>query len=95
MESAVYFPCTAFMMAKGISGMFIGLNDEAKEGTWTWTDGRELSFTSWYPNQPDNWNNQQDCTRLDRKGGSNPLKGLWDDNKCFVNKPFACQMRPV
>ena len=82
------------MKAKGISIMFIGLSDDANEGTWTWTDGRDLSFTSWYRNQPDNWSNIQDCARLDLQSGSNPLEGYWDDNSCYGHKAFACQKRP-
>ena len=83
------------MKAKGILMMYIGLSDDANEGTWTWTDGRELSFTSWHIGQPDNYRNQQDCVTIDRQRGGDPLNRSWDDSSCYHSRAFTCQMRPV
>lgn len=84
------------MKARGIIVLFIGLSDEANEGTWTWTDGREFKFTYWHPKQPDNWGNEQDCTQLIRlQDRISPLEGFWDDITCYERKAFVCQRRPA
>jgi len=36
---------------------WIGLNDEAQEGTFVWVSGEPVVFTNWCINQPDNSNN--------------------------------------
>lgn len=33
---------------------WIGLTDEAKEGTWRWISGEPVSFTKWQPGEPNN-----------------------------------------
>ena len=36
-------------------GKVFGLaSDKAQEGSWKWTDGSDLSFTNWQPNEPNN-----------------------------------------
>ena len=35
-----------------IQGPWIGLSDEANEGTWVWSSGEPLLFSSWYPGEP-------------------------------------------
>ena len=44
----------------GNKHLWIGLNDEAKEGTWVWSSGENASFRNWCDREPnggrnDNW----------------------------------------
>ena len=36
--------------------VWIGFSDEKKEGTWTWVNGDNVTFTYWQGNQPSNAN---------------------------------------
>ena len=40
---------------------WIGLNDRDTEGTFTWSDGTPLDFTSWWGGQPNNHGSGQDA----------------------------------
>lgn len=35
--------------------VLIGLTDEAEEGIWVWPNGDPVSYTNWFPGQPDNY----------------------------------------
>lgn len=65
---------------------WLGLNDWDKEGTWVWTDDSAVSFTAWNPTEPNNWNNQEDCSIL---LGS----GKWVDISCFSRIKPLCKRR--
>jgi len=51
---------------------YIGLSDHKREGTFTWLDGSPLSYSNWYPRQPNDYFNNQDFVELLRNG-------LWND----------------
>lgn len=51
---------------------YIGLSDHVSEGVFKWVDGSPLSFSRWYPNQPNNYGNRQDFVELLRNG-------FWND----------------
>ena len=55
---------------------WLGYNDRNEEGTWVWQTGCSSNFTKWFPNEPNNYNDDQDCGRLIKNGGS------WDDCGC-------------
>ena len=38
----------------GPASCWIGLNDNTREGRWTWLDGSATDFHNWSPGQPDN-----------------------------------------
>eukprot|EP00978_Attheya_sp_CCMP212_P040966 scaffold229260_cov71-Attheya_sp.AAC.1 len=44
---------------------WIGLVDYAVEGDFVWTDGSDVTFTSWYPDEPNSFNGRnEDCTTI-------------------------------
>ena len=43
---------------------WIGLSDAAIEGEMVWSSGEPLSYTNWYPGQPNDYNYQQDYVEL-------------------------------
>ena len=55
-----------------VNSAYIGLNDEAQEGTFRWTDGDAPSYTNWYPRQPNDYKGNQDYVELLNNG-------LWND----------------
>ncbi len=54
------------------SSAYIGLQDKLTEGTFSWVDGSSLSYTNWYPNQPNNYKGYQDYVEI-------LPNGLWND----------------
>ena len=62
---------------------WIGGNDLATEGSWTWADGTSWSFTNWrgLPNNDGN----EDCLDIGY------YKEEWNDNKCSSKLPSICK----
>ncbi|XP_066445591.1 hepatic lectin-like [Eleutherodactylus coqui] len=56
---------------------WIGLHDMDEEGTWTWVDGSnyETSYKRWSDDQPDDWQDGEDCVHL-------RAFGEWNDISC-------------
>jgi hypothetical protein len=55
---------------------WLGLNDKATEGQWTWESGQNVSYTKWRPGEPDN-NSDADCVLMDSRFDWN-----WSDKPC-------------
>ncbi len=51
-----------------IQSAWIGLGDPDGDGQFTWGCGDALSFTNWYPGQPNNYNGDQDCVEMLNNG---------------------------
>uniref|UniRef100_A0A672LRA8 C-type lectin domain-containing protein n=1 Tax=Sinocyclocheilus grahami TaxID=75366 RepID=A0A672LRA8_SINGR len=66
---------------------WIGLNDVASEGNWEWSDGTD--FQPWETNQPDNWQNNEDCVHI--RGTEHQDTGKLNDLPCSSTYPFICQ----
>ncbi|XP_071494113.1 echinoidin-like [Diadema antillarum] len=65
---------------KRVSGnqqVWIGLNDKTTEGSFAWSDGSEVDYTFWAPNEPNNHSGAQDCAHF-----SLEFKHMWDDLQC-------------
>ncbi|XP_072174350.1 macrophage mannose receptor 1-like [Diadema setosum] len=65
----------------GGAQLWIGLHDSSDESSFVWTDGSPYNtntFSNWAPNQPDDWQNREDCIHM-RTGTS---AGLWNDKFC-------------
>lgn len=56
-----------------LQSAWIGLTDREVEGEFHWVNGDELSYTNWYPSQPNNYNGFQDYVQLLNTG-------LWNDH---------------
>ena len=65
---------------------WIGLTDTAVEGTFRWTDGRPVVFSSWWSGEPNDWGGNEDCA-----GNNFGATGYWNDWDCNTHLPFACQ----
>ncbi|XP_053407165.1 perlucin-like protein [Mercenaria mercenaria] len=66
---------------------WIGLNDLQEEGSWVWVDSNEaVSYTNWYPGQPDNEASNENCAHL------NPVyNDLWNDKECYSLLNYICE----
>ena len=72
------------MYIKGNKGFWIGFNKVDKEN-YQWSDGSTNSFTNWGNNQPDNFNNIEQCVEL-------LANQAWNDATCYVNKGWLCKI---
>ena len=64
---------------------WIGATDVSEEGTFIWTsDNSTLGFVNWFPGEPNNDFNNEDCVTICRNGH-------WNDDKCNLNFPYICQ----
>ena len=66
-------------------GAWIGLQDILQEGTFSWRDGSELTYTNWKTNNPNNANSEQHCVWM--RGDDY----TWDDITCRRKEPYLCQ----
>ena len=57
------------------SSAWIGASDAVVEGQFRWTDGSMLSYSNWYPGQPNDYGMQQDYVELRNNGEWNDLNG--------------------
>ncbi|XP_064597162.1 LOW QUALITY PROTEIN: macrophage mannose receptor 1-like [Liolophura sinensis] len=79
---------------KGYGQYWIGLNDREIEWTYRWTDGAPVTFTSWSPSEPNNFENKdEDCVTMYAYG-----KHSWNDQLCnFQAQGYVCKspQKPV
>jgi len=63
----------------GANTAFLGLTDQATEGTFVWSDGSSLIYTDWYPGEPNDGGGAypEDCAVI-----SGARAGQWDDRPC-------------
>ncbi|XP_038049960.1 adhesion G-protein coupled receptor G2-like [Patiria miniata] len=63
---------------------WIGLNDKKQEGTFVWVDGTEKNYTNWSGSEPNDANNNEDCTQMWRGG-------RWNDLICTRALNYCCK----
>ncbi len=51
-----------------LQSAWIGLGDPDKDGEFTWGCGDPLTYTNWYPGQPNNYAGNQDCVEMLNNG---------------------------
>ncbi|MFY0598936.1 MAG: HYR domain-containing protein [Cyclobacteriaceae bacterium] len=64
-----------FVRGLTTSTFFIGLNDLDNEGTFVWSNGEQVTYTSWAPGEPNNNSSGEDVVEMF------PGTGLWNDAK--------------
>ncbi len=55
-----------------IQSAYIGLSDESTEGVFQWCNNEPVTYTNWYPGQPNNYNGAQDYVEM-------LSDGTWND----------------
>ncbi|KAJ6652988.1 hypothetical protein lerEdw1_010257 [Lerista edwardsae] len=76
-----------FIQSQTRNGIYwIGLNDLAGEGKWTWVDGTEYknSFKKWKKGEPNDMGNEEDCARIQ-------YAGEWNDETCNTGSLYVCE----
>lgn len=69
-----------------IQSAFIGCSDGVVEGDFIWTDGTPVTYTNWYPGQPNNYQNYQDyCEMLSN--------GQWNDQYNHVKLEYIVEIK--
>ncbi|MBR8828699.1 MAG: hypothetical protein DSM107014_12500 [Gomphosphaeria aponina SAG 52.96 = DSM 107014] len=69
------------LLVKAFGGQlafWIGLNDAEKEGVWKWVSGEQVTYTNWYPGEPNNALNIEDYAHINLPPVSNS-SGKWND----------------
>lgn len=77
-------------------GYWIGLNDEAVEGTFVWSINEPVTFTNWEEGQPDNNASKINMDRDADHVEMLPFNGKWDDFDYFDSWPlkFVLEFEP-
>ncbi|MFN4876289.1 MAG: lectin-like protein [Aphanizomenon sp.] len=58
----------------GTERLWIGLTDEVTEGTFKWVNGEAVTYTNWYPNEPNNSGGNENYAEFNFLGA-----GKWND----------------
>uniref|UniRef100_A0A3Q3B268 C-type lectin domain-containing protein n=1 Tax=Kryptolebias marmoratus TaxID=37003 RepID=A0A3Q3B268_KRYMA len=68
---------------------WVGLNDIDNENHFVFTDGTTPGILPWGPNQPDNWQDNEDCVQI--RGMNHHEAGLLNDDFCTSTKEYICK----
>ncbi len=70
-----------------LDAAWIGLSRNRPANTFNWVDGSGLTYTNWYPGQPNNFNNKQDYVEILKNGQWNDQD---NDKKREYIVEFSC-----
>ncbi|KAJ3605426.1 hypothetical protein NHX12_027473 [Muraenolepis orangiensis] len=79
----------SFLSAHMPGEAWMGLNDIKIENTFVYTDGTPFDVIVWGPEQPDNWQHNEDCVHLNGMNHVEP--GKLSDHFCTSAKDFICK----
>ncbi|XP_074546917.1 uncharacterized protein LOC141805663 [Halichoeres trimaculatus] len=79
----------SFIVAHMPGDAWIGMNDISVENTFVYSDGTPTDFFLWGHNQPDNWQNNEDCVHI--RGATHTEAGKFNDDFCTSTKEFICK----
>jgi hypothetical protein len=65
-------------LASGQGNLWLGLNDAAEEGSYTWISGEPVTFTAWSPGEPNN-QNDEDYAHIAGTSFAGHARGSWND----------------
>jgi hypothetical protein len=63
---------------------WIGASDALLEGTFVWTDGLPVTYERWANNEPNNFQNAEDCAIMNNSG-------TWNDVPCGDDWGYLCE----
>ena len=75
------------MRNQQFSDTWIGLNDQAQEGRFEWSDGSLMNYTKWGNGEPNNGGGSEDCGIILMENRQSD----WDDRPCSRNYSFICE----
>ena len=79
--------CISCLLGLASDRFYIGLDDRAREGTFTWTDGSRVSYTRWHSGEPNNVGiGGEDCVQMRIDSRS------WNDIPCRDQLPYVCEI---
>ncbi|XP_058046735.1 C-type lectin lectoxin-Phi1-like [Ahaetulla prasina] len=70
-----------------IFDVWVGLRLSKRKNMWEWSDGSNITYTSWKQGEPNNFLNKESCAAL--TVGSRFLQ--WNDKDCGHRHPFVCK----
>ncbi|KAF7670463.1 hypothetical protein LDENG_00124860, partial [Lucifuga dentata] len=79
----------SFLIAHMPGDAWVGLNDIDTENVFVYTDNTPANVLPWATNQPDNWQDDEDCVHL--RGVTHPDSGKLNDDFCTSTKEFICK----
>ena len=66
---------------------WIGLNDQANEGVYLWTDGGPVSYTHWASGISSPYSETEDCV----ESSGRLMKYHWKPSSCDNCRDFTCK----
>ncbi len=63
---------------------WIGLGDSGVEGEYRWVTGEPLVTPRWFPSEPNNLNEAEDCVEM-------RASAKWNDDRCNANLAYICE----
>ena len=79
----------AFELSRG-GNMWLGLNDRAVEGRWTWSDGTPLDYQRWSESGADSFGGDEDCAGFWEGRGDGSWDDMYGEASCSQPLPYLC-----
>ncbi|EAT41960.1 AAEL006456-PA [Aedes aegypti] len=88
-ETIAQMICSSTVFNERWMDVWIGANDIAEEGQFTWqATGENVTYTNWKPGQPNNYGGKEDCVHIQYTAN---VDFQWNDDQCSKKKYFICE----